>query len=236
MPIIGPSYAPWDTVGQIPLNSPKQLQRTLQGHTVETLYCFTLHEIFNTDEVFRQTRSSPNWQGGIATMATCKHQMRTWLTPEQWEAGVWCAAFAPAHCADNALFFVGRVQRAFTSNYGYTQHLKGLPDLYQAKQADLDPRGDSYRPKHVLCGNQRYDHHNFHEPPTEHTRMELGSDKQPKWLKDIRYILRGKRPPVLMFGPSFLFNKGCLWSDLTPGRANLKVSVDQFLTKLRSEP
>ena len=171
-------------------------------------------------------------------MATCKHQMRTWLTPDQW-IGKWCAGVTPAHCAHNALFFMGQVRLAFPSNYNYTKYLEGLrascehSDVWQAKQAELDVRGDSYSPKHALIGEQRYDPSNFFDPITTHTRMEIDSKtKLPKWNKDVKYTLNGKRPPILLFDPVFLFSRGCLWSSIKIGRAVVKTTIKEFSDSL----
>lgn len=168
-----------------------------QYKTERLAYMYTQHEIFlqppggweidrhgcgravGGGDIAKQTRSSPNWEGGLATYATCKHQMRTWRSKEEW-LGVWICGLNPASMS-NTLLFVGQVRRAFASNF----HLHGWlqsrhPKVVNCKRADWNPRGDLYMGKRILHqisavgkGKSRvsvYDHNNFHPPRSPHTR------------------------------------------------------------------
>ena len=196
-------------------------------------YAFTLHEIFYEDDIFKQTRSSPNWQGSIATMATCKQMMRTWNDPQEW-LGMWNFCFTPSHCASNALFFAGRVCQTWESNYDYGVWAKeNLPDdEYEAKLADYCPRGDIYTPRRELQGEERYDVENFDTPPGHTRSTETYSDGTPKWWKDIRYRMNGRRPPVLQYNPAFIFSYPVAWTKLPLGRATRKVTLEHFHKEL----
>ena len=42
---------------------------------------------------FEQHGSAPNFQGDVLTLCTCKHQMRSRLSAEEWQDDVWIAGF-----------------------------------------------------------------------------------------------------------------------------------------------
>ena len=42
---------------------------------------------------FEQHGSAPNFQGDLLTLCTCKHQMRSRLSADQWQENVWLAGF-----------------------------------------------------------------------------------------------------------------------------------------------
>src|SRR5262245_50172452 len=75
-------------------NAPVALKSMLQK-TEGELYLYTQHQIFqNEQQQFLQTRSSPNWEGGLVTYATCKHNMRTYN--REWLV-TWIAGLTPSH-------------------------------------------------------------------------------------------------------------------------------------------
>jgi hypothetical protein len=67
---------------------------------------------------FEQTGSGPNFQGGVLTLCTCKHQMRSRLSVEEWEADVWIAGFTSRtiHEGKHWLFFLTKVESAHDSH------------------------------------------------------------------------------------------------------------------------
>jgi hypothetical protein len=211
------------------------------------LYLYTQHEVFyEQGDVIRQTRSAPNWDGGVVTMATCKHHMRT--TDRRWE-GTWIAALGPKHCAENTLLFVGMVYKEFESNYELGQWLKRTyRAAYDAKLATCNPRGDIYTPKKELLPKQRFDHKNFvtpegHTRSTEFYKKSPGSTsdrpdgKVPKWWRDVEYVGRGqRRPPVFVLRPVYLFSQPTLWTTYKPGRACLRLTPGQLAASLRGSP
>lgn len=205
------------------------------------LYLYTQHEVFWDDKpgaVLQQTRSGPNWDGGVVTIATCKHHTRT--TNRVWE-GTWIAGLGPARCAGNCLLYVARVGVALDSNYHLGLTVQSIDrQAWAAKQADANPRGDLYRPD--LAGLRAfgpYDHRAYHEPPghtrsTEFYKKSPGSvserpdGKVPKWWRDVEYIGRGRRPPVFLFDRVALFSRPMLWVRYRPGRACLRLSPSEL--------
>jgi len=140
--------------------------------------------------------------------------------------------FCPSHCANNALFFVGKVCNAFSTNYDYGTFLKNAPKVFRAKRASTNPRGDIYTPRRRLAGEERYDVGNFLQPPSHVRSTEKSKDGTPKWWKDVRYSLNNKRPPVLMYNPSYLFSRPHVHSSLKLGRATRKMTVKEFADSL----
>lgn len=168
---------------------------------------FPLHQIYLEDGVFKQTRSGPNWEGGILTLSTCKHYMRT--AKKDWE-GLWLAGFTPkVGCDENYLLFLARIEHVFDSNYDLGQWMwRHFPATWKEKNALRNPFGDIYPPKRTdLSDRAKYNPRNFHVPDG-HCRMEM--DKKwgvPKWTKDIDYEAKGVRPKCFVFTSVKLFKK-----------------------------
>jgi len=170
---------------------------SLPKPTQADCYAFPHHQVYLDGGVFLQTRSGPNWEGGVITLATCKHHLRTTRTPEEW-IGVWFAGFTPKINGENYLLYLAEVTQAFDSNYALGQLLKDkYPRAYAVKNAANNPLGDVYPPSGSLRGEQVYYRQNF-SASAEHVRQEL-KHGEPKWYSDIEYIGRsGRRPAALV--------------------------------------
>jgi hypothetical protein len=217
------------------LNDPAGLAQALAEDECSTLRLYTQHEIFWQDGVIKHTRSSPNWEGGLVTYATCKHHMRS--TNTTWE-DTWLAGLCPAHCEQNCLLFAGKIQTVFCSNYDlFAYLLERYPAVCAAKRASGNPRGDLYTPRRrLLPPDVRHDHNNYHEPPNhtrsvEHYKHSPGSisdrpdGKVPKWWRDLEYVSNhGVRPPVFIISPCWVFSRPVLWTTYQPRRAVLALT------------
>jgi hypothetical protein len=66
---------------------------------------------------FEQHGSAPNFQGGILTLCTCKHQMRATQSAEDWQ-GVWVAGFTSRtiHAGKHWLFYLAKIKTAHESH------------------------------------------------------------------------------------------------------------------------
>lgn len=199
----------------IPRNS-KNLEQILDG--VKTIYVYPHHEILLDDDgIFRQTRSGPNWEGGIVTMTTCKHLLRTYsaLQPESKKKGsgkVALCGITNKLRGDNFLLYVGVVDESFASNYELGSYLAEHHfDAYQKKLANKNRLGDIFEPIDDLdlVMEEHYDHKNFIDPVPDHCRREENdSSGRPKWIKDIEYNARGKvRPQCVTLNPVTVHTK-----------------------------
>lgn len=211
-------------------------------------YLYTHHQIEWEDGIIKQTRSSPNWLGGVFTYSTCKHQMRTYKESVDW-IGRLLVGLNPRQCGDNCILYIGVVNRSFHSNYHLGLALKKeYPIAYKAKQANTNPRADLYEPKRSLVGNEVYSHQNYNEPPnhtrsTEYYKSSPGSQSNrpdgcvPKWWRDIEYVSKaGKRPPSFTLDPVWIYKEPLVWTTIQPGRASVKVTPRQLVASLQDCP
>ena len=183
------------------------LYSSIRAPKGDIVRAFPLHQIYLEDGIFKQTRSGPNWEGGILTLSTCKHYMRT--TNTEWE-GTWLAGFTPkVGCGENYLLFLAQIEHVFNSNYELGDWMQQkFPTTYEMKNARKNPFGDIYPPKKDWLNLQeRYDPKNYYVPHG-HVRMEM--DKKwgvPKWHKDIDYEAKDRRPKCFVFKSVKLFKK-----------------------------
>ena len=77
-----------------------------------TVYSYVVATVKNRGGQFAQTGSAPNFQGGMITLRTCKHLMRTFLTHDDWK-GVWIAGFTGVRAGQggNALVYLMQTAR-----------------------------------------------------------------------------------------------------------------------------
>jgi hypothetical protein len=233
-------YKPGENPNGVWLNDVNQMTLDLQNAGDEELYLYTQHEIFCESAVIKQTRTTPNWEGGVVTFCNCKHLMRTY-TKETWR-GIWIAGLCPRDCVNNTFLFVGRIEHSFDGNYTLGQWLaKNHPAARRAKLAHKNPRGDVYDPQYgysVVSYGRRYHHDTFTEPVNHCRAVETykkspGSTLRedgtvPKWWRDLEYVQRGTRPPVFVLSPCFLFSRPLVWTSLDPKRAALRITAGRL--------
>ncbi len=150
-----------------------------------------------------QTGSAPNFQGGLVTLCTCKHWMRTFMSPDDWR-GKWIAGFTGVRPGQghNRLFFLMAVARAFES-HAELWFSDAIPaEAKRAKAAHLSRLGDVYKPR-TRDGNP-FDPGHYVPPGKDHNHCESGD-----WLDDICFVGCSGRAPALLVGDSersFLWN------------------------------
>lgn len=225
------------------MDNSEALVSSLREDQGTELYLYTQHEIFLQDGLIKHTRSSPNWEGGLVTYATCKHLMRSYN--RSWE-GVWLAGLCPKGCADNTLLFAGKVSSVFPSNYALSRYvLEHWPDVYKVKEALGNPRGDLYTPTRPLHKMEAYDHKNY-KAPQQHTRSvdlykkspgsvsDRPDGKIPKWWRDLEYQgSTNRRPPSFILSPCHLFSRPSVWTSRSPKRAVLRLTAGNLADSLR---
>jgi hypothetical protein len=227
------------------LNDSDGLKAAL-GSTSGDVYLYTHHKVFFEDGIIKQTRSSPNWEGGLVTYATCKHLMRTYDRSD-W-TGTWLVGLAPQECAGNTLLFAGVVIRQFPDNYTMGQHLKtNHYQTWRVKLANNNPRGDVYLPRRKLAEGDQHTHTSYvapqgHTRSVEYYKSSPGSVSDrpdgmvPKWWRDVEYVSRGRRPVCFVLGPVWLFSRPCLWSSYSPRRAVLRLTPGAVAGSLHGRP
>jgi hypothetical protein len=157
---------------------------------------------------FEQHGSAPNFQGGVLTLCTCKHQMRATRSTEDWQ-GVWVAGFTSRtiHAGRHWLFYLAKIKTAHESHSDLWSAMKVRSR--NAKAADAHFLGDIFKPKSPLpTGNTCFSSTRYITPAAHAHRQHRG-DKG--WHNDINYYLAAKyrHPPLLVADPQQTF----LWDD-----------------------
>ena len=94
-----------------------------------------------------QTGSGPNFQGGLITLCSCKHFMRTFLDVESWK-GIWVAGFTSSRDLNqNKLFYLMKISEASESHSELWASDLIPEETKIAKGAHLDRFGDMYQPR-----------------------------------------------------------------------------------------
>jgi hypothetical protein len=88
---------------------------TVQDRTYSYVVRSIKHD-FETN-TFEQHGSGPNFQGGVLTLCTCKHQMRSSQAANDWK-GVWVAGFTSRtiHEGKHWLFYLAKIKFAYESH------------------------------------------------------------------------------------------------------------------------
>ena len=170
-------------------------KETLQQSSCRATYVYSY--VLSTaglsqDGLIQNLGCAPNMDGGIITLTTCKHLMRTLRSANQWE-GVCVAGFTKRTDGKNYLYYLMRVEKAFDSFHAIWFNLSHNLSVRNAKSASHNPRGDLYEPRSFHISNV-YDHANYIPPCPKHGHAGGA------WINDIRYRTRAGRRPVLLAG------------------------------------
>ena len=154
---------------------------------------------------FEQTGSGPNFQGGVLTLCTCKHQMRSRLSVEEWEDHVWIAGFTSRTIYEGKhwLFYLAKVESAHRSHSELWSKLGA--GSRNAKAAHLNYLGDIFKPRTPkLSGNAQFSPRRYVRPNKHAHRTE---DNPEGWHNDISYWRADEsRPaPLLRADPHLTF-------------------------------
>lgn len=154
-----------------PLNGPlhhnlslplPELKRKI-GNDKSKVYSYVLRsvKIDRKNRTFRQLGSGPNFQGGVLTLCTCKHQMRATMPTDDWK-GVWIAGFTSRtiHDGKHWLFYLAKLKAGHES---HSDLWNALTDgTRNAKAAERYFLGDLFRPRGApLIGTARYEPQNY---------------------------------------------------------------------------
>lgn len=177
-----------------------------------------------------QTGCGPNIEGGIVSLCTCKHRMRSYITDiEEWE-GNWIAAFCSKKGRENALFYLMKIEKAYESNFSFWNDL--TKDQKIVKSTNRNIFGDIYEPKYSIVSFQEHNQ-SFYLPSKEYHRHNFQDrvyDIEKKFWDRYPKLLRGKTRK------SFIWNKPLLKSQY---REHTKFRqkyfrIDDFIKQLRN--
>lgn len=182
----------------------------------------------NTQNVV-QRGSGPNLDGGIISLCTCKHWMRTFSDVKN-SASLWIAGFTSVNRIpnkhDNYLWYLMKVKSKFRSHYEAWKNLS--EDTKKMKNSSKNRFGDLYQP----IDNYFKENHELEFDPTcylppieKHPHLEFdSSNSKYEWYYDIEQCYKNSKPYVLLFGdPKLSF----VWTKPT-----IRIKVDNFLEEI----
>ncbi len=206
--------------------SPADLARRIPSQS-PAVYCYVIATIKNREGHLVQAGCGPNFHGGLISLCTCKHFMRSFRGVRSWK-GTWIAGFTRKSIAGgrNALVYLMQVGHAFESHYDLWASREGtiIADK-SAKSARRNPLGDLYQPKGELLGDDRFDPGNYHAPCRGHSHAS-------QWHQDVCYRGRGGRPAALLVGDaenSFVWDTPAIFYPDSLGRGQKKLSLGELL-------
>ena len=178
-----------------------------RGDEVVRPYAVTTVKLKNGN--YQQGGSAPNFDGGLATLCTCKHQMRSRYTPENWTSGVWVLGLASKSLwkqGEQTFYYLMRVEATHASQADLVRALQmgGQEDVIAAKDSRTNQLGDLYIPEDIaLKGNKRFNPSSYVPPMSGHVHSR--QDNPLQWHNDLWYQTGDCAPPLLVGDPKFTF-------------------------------
>jgi len=190
------------------------------------VYRYVVATVENVHDHFVQHGSGPNWQGGILTLCTCKHAMRTFREPQDWP-DTWIAGFTGVKAGGgrNALVYLTRITAAYSALWRsplLTQQAK------RVKLAKLEGLGDIFEPREGV--NLPYAARGYQPPCKQHVHRQNNS-----WHNDINYVGASKRRAALLVGDpaqTYLWQRPTLLLSTSIGRGQRKSTLTELLDAL----
>jgi len=223
-------YQPFPQTGRLTRNLNLSLESLRQkisaGQAV--VYSYVIATVRIRNGRFVQTGSAPNFQGGVVTLCTCKHFMRTFIDVNDWPK-YWIAGFTGVKAGGgrNALVYLMKVGQAFQSQYDLW-FSDTIPDaVKQAKVAHRDRFGDVFQPKSGPA--DRFDYRHYVPPVSDHVHFPEA------WRSDVDYSSRAGRRAALLVGDSeysFLWNESILFYPRKLHRGQKKETLGYLLSQL----
>jgi hypothetical protein len=228
-------FQPYPQTGRLAdsLNLSIDVLRQKVGSDHEIAYSYVVATIKNRGGRFVQRGNAPNFQGGVITLCTCKHRMRTFMGAEDWR-GKWVTGFTGINVTGrraNALVYLMKVDQAFESHRDLWYALP--EEVREAKSATHHRHGDIYQPKREV--GDPFDPGYYVAPCSDHVHAPGSA-----WHGDIDYVGCSDRKAALLLGNpdhSFLWDRPIIFTPLPLHRGQKKWpdGLDDFLTQLKGE-
>ena len=179
---------------------------------------------------WEQHGSGPNFEGGVLTLCTCKHYMRSWHDPDYWKKS-WIAGFTSVNIFGsrpdkrNYLFYLTKIKDVYDSFFEIWHHMD--QSIRNIKNASLNPLGDLYEPREDCTEAEKFNPDKYKKPCDVHDHSE-----EDLWKRDINRVYKNNRRPRLFVGDpdlTFLWNKPMIYlKNRTIDRPTLKLSFWEF--------
>jgi len=224
------TYQPFPSATELGGNLNMPLTRLYDCTTGQApVYYYVIASMRKRNGKFVQIGCGPNFQGGLITLCTCKHRMRSFLDPDQWN-GIWIAGFTSSPVGDekNFLIYLMRVAHAFGSQRDLWFSAAIPAAVKQAKAAHRNRLGDLYKPHSK--GIDPWDPDGYVPPCPNHRHAE-------GWPTDIDYEgVVARRAALLVGDPhqSFLWNRPMIYCAERLPRGQKKSKLDDLLAQLKT--
>ena len=211
----GEASPPSSTTSNIRMNlKPDDLSRQIGragNPDGQTVYGYVIETVKPYQGGFLQEGSGPNWDGGVITLCTCKHDMRAWMTPEEWRRGMWVAGmtgWSIPFGKQQSLVYLMRVGEAYGSHAELIFQLNstGRGAVVKAKDSTLNQLGDLMMPRKAGVPAKPNDPAAYHAPRPDHPHSD-----EDGWHNDVHHPSRGRaarEAPLLVGDSAFSF----LWT------------------------
>lgn len=195
------------------------------------IYSYVVDSVNLADYALKQYGSGPNFSGDYITLCTCKHLMRTYLTPEQWTQ-TWIAGFTSRSASrgfagQNWLVYLMKIGEAYCSHRDLVTEFRrtGRQSTLEAKAAHRWRNGDVFLPIQGI--RDPFDPDQYRQPVKNHSHISNDG-----WKKDIRYRPWGR--PAALGNPrcSFRWTNQLIRRTQPLPRGNPKSSLSWFLDNL----
>lgn len=179
------------------------------------LRAYVMSSVQDVGGVLIHAGSGPNFQGGLLTICTCKHLMRTvpQVHEETWVSGL--AGLHVVNGAGNSLFYLAKIHRISRSQWELWKYLKTNhpPEVRLLKAARTHRFGDVFEPRvpYLTADDPRVNMVESYYPPCDnHSHHRLSEHtRRPVWHEDVDYASKsGSRQKFLIADPCFTF----IWS------------------------
>jgi len=232
-------FQPYPISGTLKENMDKtsqELKRLLKdfNESKDILYYYIVATLNFENGQIIQRGSGPNLQGGMISLCSCKHWMRTFsdicVSKDLWIAGL-TGKNLIKKSEGNYVFYLMKVENKFKSHYDAWIHMSH--NLKLKKSAAKNKFGDVFKPKSKII--DVFDPNSYKKPIKDHPHKRKDKSGNTIWHKDI--IQYYYKPFVLLFGNpkySYIWTKPKIkWKvdeNLTEGQR--KITIKQFLKNI----
>ncbi len=227
-------YQPFPRKGRLRDNSNLSLSALhgIVGSEGTVAYCYVVDSVRSEGGRLVHRGSGPNFRGGMVTLCTCKHLMRTFLSPDDWK-GTWIAGFTGVGVGrgKNALVYLTKVAHAFESHYDLWYSTEIPAEAKRAKSARSRRYGDLFQP--INESVDPYDPRSYYPPHETHPHARNAA-----WHRDVRYTGCSNREAALLAGDpahSFLWDRPTMFFPTQIGRGQPKMALSDLVSRLRTD-
>jgi hypothetical protein len=204
------------------------------------IYAYVMTSVKKENGLMMHNGCGPNLEGGLITLCTCKHHMRSaghWLNDaKKGGNNKWVAGFTNNKAGKNALFYLMKISEAYESHADLWRAFLqlGRQNILDVKSASNNSFGDIYKPKNIRgCTVElRFLQGSYENPIVDHAHDN-------DWKKDVNYEGYGKHLASLLVGDStksFVWTSEMIWSKQSLPRSTKKyLKAEYFITELSNK-